>query len=72
MMSKNSVSVTGIWLKGGKNSIEVLAEVDGKWLSVIEEFVPKNDNDGTVWPISHIVETAGILSGTKTTPDSST
>lgn len=48
--------VTGIWLRGCENKIEVLAEVNGIWRVVIEEHVPLQDNDGNVLPISHIVE----------------
>ncbi len=50
--------VTGVWLRkatahnGGQ--IEVLVELDGKWRKVIVD----RADDG---PISHIVETAGIL-----------
>jgi len=57
------VSVSGIWLRGGENSMQVLAEVDGRWRVVIEEYVPLHGNDGAVWPISHIVEPSGIRNG---------
>lgn len=64
-MSKKitSVRVTGIWLRGGESTMEVLAEVDGEWRVVIEEYVPTVGNDGNVWPISHIVEPSGIAEG---------
>lgn len=68
----DEVSVTGIWLRGGQNKMEVLAEVNGEWRVVIDEFVPLQGNDGNVWPISHIVESSGIRNGTvETAPRSS-
>lgn len=54
------IEVTGIWLRGGENKMEILVEVAGKWHLVIEEYVPTHGNDGNVWPISHIVEVSGI------------
>jgi hypothetical protein len=59
-MMSDTVSVGGIWLRGGENKMEVLAEIKGEWKVVISEFVPTTGNDGSVWPISHIVEPAGI------------
>jgi hypothetical protein len=50
-------------LRGGENKMEVLAEVDGVWRVVIDEFVPTHGNDGNIWPISHIVEPSGIRNG---------
>jgi hypothetical protein len=57
------VTVGGIWLRGGENKMQVLAEVDGEWKVVIDEYVPTHGNDGNVWPISHIVEPSGIRDG---------
>jgi hypothetical protein len=57
-VSKEPVSVTGIWLRKSPDHydgrVEVLAEVDGQWRKAIEY---PNPHDG---PISHIVEPAGI------------
>ena len=52
------VEITGIWLRrtvADPPTIEVLAEIEGKWHVVI----PAELDDG---PISHIVEEGGILS----------
>ena len=49
------ILIGGVWLVANAGSIEVLVEVNGKWLSVIDEI-----NDG---PISHIVEPSGIKKG---------
>jgi hypothetical protein len=54
------VEITGVWLRGGEDSVAVLVEIDGRWVNVISEFVPLHGNDGNVWPISHIVEPGGI------------
>jgi hypothetical protein len=59
----DTVVVGGIWLRGGKNAMQVLAQVEGEWKVVIEEYVPTHGNDGDVWPISHIVEPSGIRNG---------
>jgi len=55
---KTIIPVTAIWLRGkGENRIEVLAEIEGKWYSVIEERV--DTQSGAVIPISHIAEGNG-------------
>jgi hypothetical protein len=59
-VTEQAVEVTGIWLRGGENEVTVLAEIDGEWREVITEFMPTAGNDGTVWPISHIVEPGGM------------
>lgn len=54
---KGPVSVTGIWLrKEGKDRIVVLAEVDGKWRTLMTETWPL-DGEGE---FSHIIEPIGI------------
>ena len=53
---KPSIAITGLWLRttGANNEkIELLAEIDGAWRSVVVE----HTEDAM---ISHIVETAGI------------
>jgi hypothetical protein len=59
-LTQQAVEVTGIWLRGGENEVTVLAEIGGEWREVITEYMPASGNDGTVWPISHIVEVGGI------------
>jgi hypothetical protein len=59
------MDITGVWLRGGENSMEVLLEVDYQWVKVIDEHVPLHGNDGNVWPISHIVEVGGIREAIK-------
>lgn len=51
------VPITGIWLRNGAGSddLEVLAEVDGRWRTVIVESFGG--------PLSHIVEPLGIRHG---------
>jgi len=60
MKDDHPIPVTAVWLVGGENSLTVRLEVGGEWVDVIEEYVPTHGNDGHVWPISHIVEPAGI------------
>lgn len=68
----SGVVITGVWLRTTKNypredrtagesnnestEIEVLVEINGKWRKVVDEI----DTVGS-GPISHIVETAGIV-----------
>lgn len=55
-MVKIEVPVTAVWLKGGKNEVTVLIEVDGEFVEVIKEYMPVSGGDGEIWPISHIKE----------------
>lgn len=66
-MSNQAVPITGIWLRGGENIVQVLAEVSGEWRVVIQEYMPTSGNDGNIWPISHIVEPAGIRGAARDT-----
>jgi hypothetical protein len=54
-MSDKMISISGIWLRNIGDHIQVLAEFDGKWHVVIEEYCPVPLN------ISHIVEPRGML-----------
>jgi hypothetical protein len=49
-------NITGVWLRGGENKVDVLIEHNGEWKVVISEFMSLHGNDGSVWPISHIYE----------------
>lgn len=55
-------NITGVWLRGGENKVDVLVERDGKWYLIITEDMPLQGNDGTIWPISHIAEES-LISG---------
>lgn len=58
--TKTSIPITGVHLRGGENEIIVALEIDNRWVDIIKEYVPTQGNDGSVWPISHIVEVDGI------------
>lgn len=55
-LEKQTVAVSGIWIRKSMDQLEVLAEVDGEWKVVISEVIY-----GMSEPISHIVEPAGIV-----------
>jgi hypothetical protein len=51
---KNTVPITGLWLRTMGNQIQVLFERDGKWYMAMEHTGPKD------LLISQIVEVAGL------------
>lgn len=58
-MSKETVPITGIWLRAWGNIIQVLVEQNGSWkLLMCEPFHPPEDI------ISHIAEVEAITSAT--------
>lgn len=56
-MNKRTVAISGIWLRRIEGSLEVLAEVNGVWVRVIDE---RLDRSSYLPAISHIVEVGGI------------
>ena len=51
---RDSIAVSGIWLRWIEGMVQVLAEVDGKWRLLMEEPVDGNPT------FSHIYEPSGI------------
>jgi hypothetical protein len=55
-MEKDEVAISGVWLRTSGGHVQVLVEIDGRWLLVNDEKL--HDGERTV--ISHITETSGI------------
>lgn len=54
--TKQTVCVSGVWLRSYQNRMQVLVEIGGAWYVVIDEYAPLDEQT-----VSHIVEPRGII-----------
>jgi hypothetical protein len=54
-MNKTSVGITAIWLRNLGDRLIVEVEIDGKWISVMDDFGGPME-----FAVSHIVEARGV------------